>query len=204
MSGSEQNRRSYDAVAAQWATARAGFFGREQAYLDLLLSDLSEGALVLDLGCGTGRPMADYVLARGFRLIGVDQSTALLAVARERHPDVQWTEARIEDYRPPEPASAVLLWDSLFHIERDRHEAILWNAVDTLVPGGRLMFTAGGSAHPAFTDTMFGETFFYDSLSPDETRALLERLGLKVLLFEFMNEPDGGRNKGRIAVVAEK
>lgn len=202
--GSEQNRQSYNAVAAKWANARAGFFGREQVYLDLFVENLTTGALVLDLGCGTGRPMADYVLAKGFRVLGIDQSPALLAHARERHPEATWIEARIEDYRPAEPVAAAMLWDSLFHIERDRHEAILRKVMDALLPGGRLMFTAGGSAHPAFTDMMFGETFFYDSYAPQETRSLLERLGLEVLLFEYMNEPDGGRNKGRIAVVAQK
>lgn len=66
------------------------------------------------------------------------------------------------------------------------------------------MLTVGGSAHPAFTDTMFGQAFFYDSNTPDESGQILARLGCRIVIGEFMNLPDGGRDKGRYAIVAEK
>lgn len=73
-----------------------------------------------------------------------------------------------------------------------------------LTAGGRLMFTCGGSAHPAFTDTMFGATFFYDSHPPETVLAILDRVGFRPVIAEFMNPPTEGRDKGRYAVVAEK
>ena len=76
VTGAELNRTSYDRIAPQWGSARAAFFGREQAYLDVLLESVPEGATVLDLGCGTGRPMAEYVVSKGRRILGVDQSRA--------------------------------------------------------------------------------------------------------------------------------
>jgi hypothetical protein len=66
------------------------------------------------------------------------------------------------------------------------------------------MLTVGGSAHPAFTDTMFGETFSYDSHPPHEAVAMLMRLGLEAEIAEFMNLPTGGRDKGRFAVVCRR
>ncbi len=198
------NRASYDAIAPHWDAARTGFSGRERAYLDALLDGLSAGAVVLDLGCGTGRPMAEHVVGRGHRIVGVDQSAALLALARSRFPAETWIESRIEDYVPDRRFAAAISWDALFHVPRERHEAILARVTQALAPGGRLMLTAGGSAHPGFTDEMFGARFFYDSHAPDDTRALLRRLGLRVLIDEFMNLPDGGRDKGRLAFVAQK
>jgi hypothetical protein len=70
--------------------------------------------------------------------------------------------------------------------------------------GGRLMLTVGGSAQPAFTDVMFGHDFFYDSHTPEETEAILDRLDCRLLIAEFMNRPDGDRDRGRYAIVAEK
>lgn len=64
------------------------------------------------------------------------------------------------------------------------------------------MLTVGGFGHPAFTDTMFGETFFYDSFPPDKVLSMLAELGFKPLIAEFMNEPTSGRDKGRYAIVA--
>ena len=204
MTNADLNRTSYDRIAAQWSSARAAFFGRERAYLDLLLEVVPEGATVLDLGCGTGRPMAEYVVAKGRRILGVDQSEAMLAIARARLPAERWVQARIEDYACDEAYGAAIAWDSLFHIPRDEHEPILAKVVRGLASGGRLMLTIGGSDHPPFTDFMFGHEFFYDSNTPQETERILFDLGCRLLIAEFMNLPDGGKDKGRYAIVAQK
>ena len=52
------NRESYDSVAREWDAARASFHGSERRYLDAMLEGLAAPARILDLGCGTGRPMA--------------------------------------------------------------------------------------------------------------------------------------------------
>lgn len=207
--GSGINRESYDAIAAEWDAARVSFFGSERRYLDAMLEGLAAPARILDLGCGTGRPMAEYVLSRGHHVTGVDQSKALLAIARARFPEGEWIHSRIEDFpvdvdRRGNYDSAIA-WDSLFHIERERHESILSNVHRALAPGGRLMLTAGGSQdQPAFTDTMFDREFFYDSHSPEQLATLLRELGFEIVVNEFMNLPTSGRDKGRIAIVARK
>lgn len=198
------NRDSYNRIASEWADARCRFVGREREYLDILLSGLPQGSAVLDLGCGSGRPMAEYVIARGYRVIGVDQAENLLALARDAFPRAQWICSSIEAYGFEQRYSSALLWDSLFHIERARHAPILSRVVEGLPHGGRFMLTVGGSEHPPFTDVMFGETFFYDSNPPEESERILQALGCRIVLGEFMSRPTGGRDKGRYALVAEK
>jgi hypothetical protein len=73
-----------------------------------------------------------------------------------------------------------------------------------LEPGGRLAITVGGSEHPPFTDTMFGETFFYDSFPPERVLELLAGCGFVTVRAEFLNEPTKGRDKGRYAILARK
>lgn len=209
------NLASYDAVAPQWNTTRHAFYGREQVYLDLLLEGIAPAVpgtghdratrpLVLDAGCGTGRPMAEYVLHRGCDVLGIDQSPAMIELARQHFPQARWRVTALEAYAFEEPCHAVILWDCLFHIPRARHADILSGAVRTLCPGGRLMLTVGGSAHPAFTDTMFDREFFYDSHPPEQVADMLRGLSCHILLHEFMNLPTGGREKGRCAFVVRK
>ena len=202
--GRAMNRAAYNRISPQWERARTAFFGREQAYLDTLLDGLSPRSTILDAGCGTGRPMAEYVIGRGHRIVGLDQSEELLAKARARFPEEQWVHAALETYAFEEPCAAAILWDVLFHIGRAHHAAILERISRCLTSGGRLMLTVGGSAHPAFTDSMFGETFFYDSRPPHEVLHLLRGLGLVPIISEFMNMPTSERDKGRYAIVAEK
>ena len=198
------NRDSYDGIAHEWDAARSSFNGNERRYIETLLAGLPTPSSILDVGCGTGRPMAEFVLEQGHLVTGIDQSKALLDVARGRFPEATWVEARIEDYAFDGRHDAVICWDSLFHIERVHHHATLTGIHGCLAPGGRVMLTVGGSDHPAFTDTMFGHQFFYDSHAPQRVLDMLGEIGFDVLVGEFTNEPTGGRDKGRYAVVARK
>ena len=177
---SDLNRKSYNAIASSWDVARHSFYGRERDYLDIFLEGLPVPSRILDLGCGTGRPMAEYILSRGHDVTGVDEASKLLGLAMRRFPQGNWIESRIEDFESTNHFAGVVCWDALFHIERSLHAGVLLRVGKVLCAGGRLMLTVGGSDHPPFSDIMFGATFFYDSYPPEETLSLLHRLGLSL------------------------
>lgn len=196
------NRHSYNAIASQWDADRSTLFSHEPAFLDRLLANLQPPAKILDLGCGTGRPVAEFLLQRGFCVTGVDQAEDLLSLARQRMPQGRWLQAQMESFEPDEVYDGAVIWDSLFHVPRAHHEAILRKVVRSLRPGAKLMLTVGGSDHPAFTDTMYGQTFFYDSHTPEHTVSILRGLGTVIEHAEFINPPTTGRDKGRYGIVA--
>jgi 2-polyprenyl-3-methyl-5-hydroxy-6-metoxy-1,4-benzoquinol methylase len=198
------NRVAYERVAPHWDEARCGFGPRERDYLEAVLGGVPQCSLILDAGCGSGRPIAEHLASQGHRLVGVDQSEGMLKKARQRVPDATWINAALEDYAFTGRYQAVVCWDTLFHIERQLHERILAAMADCLVPGGRLMLTVGGSEGPPFTDTMFGETFFYDSHPPHKVLQMLNGLGFDVLMSEYTHVADGARNRGRYAVLAQR
>jgi SAM-dependent methyltransferase len=197
------NREAYDRIADEWDRARTDLSALERGYVDVLLDGLSVPSAVLDLGCGTGRPIAEYVLARGHAVTGVDQAPRLLELAGKRFPNATWLESRLEDVAlPPRSYAAAVCWDALFHIERAHHASIIAKVADALQPGGRFMLTVGGMDHPAFTDTMFGELFFYDSHPPEKALEILAHTGFEPVVSEFTDLPTMGRDKGRYAIVA--
>lgn len=51
---------------------------------------------------------------------------------------------------------------------------------------------------------MYGQAFYYDSNTPDETEEILYRLGCRIKIAEYMNIPEGDRDKSRYAIVTEK
>lgn len=195
------NRDSYNAIANSWDMARTSFYGRERAYIDAFLDGLPAPSSILDLGCGTGRPIGEYILAQRHHLTGVDQAAALLDLARARFPSGRWINSTIEGFATGEMFDGIVCWDALFHIDRPLHATLLTRFASMLGRGGRLMLTVGGSEHPAFIDTMFGETFSYDSHPPDKVLSILHHLGFEPVISEFMNVPTG-RDKGRYAIVA--
>lgn len=196
------NRDSYNAIAKHWDAARSGLFPHEPSFLQRLTADLCPPARILDLGCGTGRPIAEFLLQQGFSVTGVDQAENLLALAKERLPEGRWLLTQMERFEPDEDYDGAVIWDSLFHIPREQHEPILRKVVRSLRPRARLMLTVGGSAHPPFTDSMYGESFFYDSHAPEAVVSLLKSMGFVIEHAEFINAPSTGRDKGRYGIVA--
>jgi 2-polyprenyl-3-methyl-5-hydroxy-6-metoxy-1,4-benzoquinol methylase len=199
------NRTSYNTIATTWDSARSTWSGMEQRFVDTFLAEIVAPSPILDLGCGTGRPIGEYLLSRGYSLTGIDQAANLLQFARSRFPQARWIESRIEDLEDvagSEQFAGIICWDALFHIERSAHAAILRTMAALLRPNGRIMLTIGGSDHPAFTDTMFGQPFFYDSHPPEIVVQIIEQIGFQIIAAEFLDKPTSGRDKGRYVIVA--
>jgi trans-aconitate methyltransferase len=96
---------------------------------------------VVDMGCGTGRHSA-FLAERGFDVIGVDSSPAMLDVARGRTDAVEFIAGDLFAWRPPAPVDAVLcrgvLNDLTQDMDRQRGLESLW---EMLRPGGLLVFS---------------------------------------------------------------
>lgn len=78
------NRDSYNKIAQDLSNARTNLSKRERDYVDLLLEAAPTDAIILDLGCGTGRPITEYVLSKGRKIVEIDQSEAMINFVAER------------------------------------------------------------------------------------------------------------------------
>ena len=76
-------KRAYDNIADKWAEFRAGCtINKCIAEFVKLLPLHSE---ILDVGCGTGYPIAVFLEKKGFFVTGIDISDKMLEKARELH-----------------------------------------------------------------------------------------------------------------------
>lgn len=159
---------------------------------------------MLDLGCGAGRPIGQALADAGYDIVGIDESQEMLALAREHVSSGQFICAEMVAARFGGSYDGVVCWDALFHLERGRHQTVLRKVFTALNLGGRFIFTVGGSENPPFHDEMFGQSFFFDSHAPEETLRLIREVGFEIVRAELVDKPDGGRDKGRLAIVADK
>src|ERR1044071_3391209 len=158
---------SYDHIAEQWHSNFRGqaYVDRVLGYVDKVLDGLPPGAKVLDLGCGTGNPIARHLVQRGYRVIGIDQSEKMLAIAKQVVPEAEFIHGDMVEIQFTDKFGAAVAWDSIFHVERKYHSAIYRKLANSLEIGGRLLLSVGGSdvdsGAEGFTSEMFGHTFFY-------------------------------------------
>ncbi len=110
---------------------------------------LRPGQTVIDVGCGTGASFGRLAAAvgRDGRVVGVDQSAAMLEVGRKRISDRGWTNVDLLE-APVEEAQLPAADAALFFFTHDllRTPAALDRVIGAVRPGGRV--AAAGLQRP--------------------------------------------------------
>lgn len=162
----------------------------EKAYLDKLLGFLTPDATVLDVGCGTGMPILNYLQNQGLKVVGVDASFKMLDIAIRNFPATRFVLADMRYLALKEQFDAVIAWDSFFHLQTVDQPAMFEIFKKHLKPKGILLFTSG-TEHGEAWGMNGGENLFHASLSTEAYAALLEKQGFKVLKHQ-VNDPNCG------------
>lgn len=172
----------YQEHAAAWARLRAETVG-ETPWLDAFLETMPRaGRDVLDIGCGTGRPIAAHLIERGCRITGLDGAPALIEIARGSFPDQTWIAADMRDLPPLGRFRGLVAWHSLFHL-RPEDQRPMFGAFGRLgLPGATLLFTSG-TEHGDAIGSFEGRPLYHGSLDTTEYRHLLERNGFEVVRY---------------------
>ena len=137
---------------------------------------LPSGATVLDLGCGTGVPISQALIERGFKVYGVDASATIVAAFRARFPSVPVECAAVEDSDFfARTFDGVVAWGLFFLLDSEVQRGLIKKVAGVLQSGGRLLFTAPNESG-SWPDVMTGRCQF--SLGYEEYRKALEAEGM--------------------------
>jgi ubiquinone/menaquinone biosynthesis C-methylase UbiE len=187
-------RRGYDAVSVRYDEA----YGAETKYAVLLgelRTRLPEGGSVLDLGCGSGVPVARALAADGCRVTGVDLSEVQVRRARERVPRAEFLHADATSVVFPDGSfDAVVCLYTLIHVPLAEQPGLLERIARWLRPGGWFVAATGERAWTGVEDDWLGGGAPMWWSQPDATtsREWITRAGLVVEREEFLPEGDGG------------
>src|SRR6185503_8786481 len=145
---------------------------------------LPQGQRVLELGCGLGDLLAALKPARG---VGVDFSPETLALARQRHPELQFHEADATSFRGEEPFDYILLSDLINDLPDV--QAVFENARNNASPQTRLVLNFQNSLwRPllALAERLGAKspTALQNWLSMDDVKGLLHLAGWEVIRTE--------------------
>ena len=126
----------------------SGFAGVAEAAADMLISTLKASGLahgrVTDLGCGSGI-LARKLFDQGYAVEGIDQSVALLALAKSRAPEAVFRHESLLECEIP-PSIAVCAIGECFNYLFDRNndeaalDRVLHRVHQSLEVGGSFLF----------------------------------------------------------------
>ena len=164
----------------------------EADWLDRFLGLPPPRPAILDIGCGSGEPVASYLAERGCDLTGVDSAPEMIGFCRTLLPGQEWIAADMRALSLGRAFDGIIAWDSFFHLCPDDQRRMFPIFRAHAAPRAALMFTSGPD-HGVATGTFEGEPLYHASLSGDEYRALLAGNGFD-LVVHVLEDPTCGRH----------
>lgn len=195
------NKNAYNRIINHWIDTRNSAIVNEP--IIEFADRIPLNGSVLDVGCGTGLPVAKYLSDRAFSIVGIDVSSQMLDAAQSNHiENAQFFECDFFDFEPQQPFDGIIAWDSLFHFPKHLQKEIYRRAYDFLAPGGFFLFTHG-KGDGEHTDEMFGEQFYYSSLPKDTVLGLMAETGFG-LVFSIENFAEGKDRRDWVVLARKK
>ena len=150
---------------------------------------LPQSAAILDVGCGSGVPIAQALVADGFSLWGVDASPSLISAYRQNLPGMPAV------CEPAQDSSffnrtfmGVVSVGLIFLLGADDQRKLLTSVARVLEPEGRFLFSAPREVC-RWNDTLTGRASM--SLGVDAYSAHLTSMGLRL---DDCRSDEGGNN----------
>ena len=162
----------------------------EKRYLDLIIKSIPANSSILDLGCGTGEPIAKYFIEKAFNLTGIDGSQKMIALCKKRFPNSHWLVADMRTITLNQRFDAIIAWHSFFHLDHESQRAMFKIFESHIKPGGILAFTSG-TEHGEVWSNNGGQELYHASLASNEYQNLLKSSGFEIIL-HMEKDPECG------------
>jgi SAM-dependent methyltransferase len=148
---------------------------------DWLVSQLSPGSRVLDLGCGSGLPTARQLLDAGHEVVGVDESAVMLGLAEEQAPGGRYLRRDLRDIADLGEFDAAVAFFSLLMLPKADIPPLLARVRGQLRGPKLLQVAMVLGDFDAFPILFLGVPAAVSAYPPDELAHLVEQAGFELL-----------------------
>jgi SAM-dependent methyltransferase len=194
----------YDRVAERYLQWSAGDEVRSRM-LRRLTEMLPPLAAVLDLGCGSGVPVAAQLSQLGHRVVGVDIAARQVALARRNVPAGRFVHGDMMDVElQPASFDAVTAFFAITHIPRAEHALLLRRIFSWLRPGGLFVGSFGAHETNAVENDWLGVPMFFSHFDAATNRRLVGHAGFEFVRDEVLVHDEDGRLVQFLWIVARR
>ncbi len=168
--------KQYDQLAEWYARNRNPEIGIQD--VSRFVAALPHGSSILDLGCGDGIPISQFLLKAGFTLYGIDSSVRMIEKFSERFPGVP---VECSDLLQSEffgmAFDAIVSYGLMFHLPPDDQRMVIKKATCHLKEGGMFLFNSG-TEESETVSVMDGVEVPHWSMSSVQYAEMLHKNGL--------------------------
>ncbi|MFE3193665.1 class I SAM-dependent methyltransferase [Nocardia sp. NPDC059240] len=197
----------FDGLGKDYEQAFAGLTAQREE-VEWLLTQLPGAAKVLDIGCGTGRPTAEMLVAAGHEVTGCDVSPGMIEIARAQVPGARFEVADLRTLSYPSGAwDAVVAFFPLLQLTRAEIEAALRTFAHWLRPDGIFLFATVPADIEGLDIEFMGKPVTVSSYPVVEYRRLLAAAGLQIVrerVVEFLPDHPSATTEHDLFVAARR
>ena len=159
----------------------------EKPWLDRFLKLMPRQSSILDLGCGSGEPIATYLMELGHRVVGLDASENMIGMAKKRCPSGDWRMGDMRSFDMGESFHGIIGWNSFFHLTRVEQRFVLPNMAKHLKAKGALLLTVG-PVEGEVAGIVGNDPVYHASLSQIEYTKILAQNYIEIKSFSVEDE----------------
>lgn len=180
-------RSGYDRIPRRYLVEREKIDNWKE--IEAFCSKLPSNAKILDVGCGTGVPIARYLIDRGFEMVGIDLSNEMVSIAQRKVPGGRFLQMNMTDMEfPSESFDGLISCYAVFHVPRNKHAAIFQSFYKILKPDGFMLASVGASEWEE-VEEYYGVDMFWSHFDPTTTQSLITEAGFDI---EFNRTVENG------------
>lgn len=154
----------------------------EYSIIKLFSDSLPKGSKILDVGCGSGKPITEYFVNAGHVVTGIDISPKQAEKAKTHLPQAEFIVADMQSYNfPDNHYQGIVCLHSLIHTERVHHGRVLKNLYHALKPGGLMLISVNRQPREEVSFLTRDINMFYSHFDQFETIKQIISSGLSII-----------------------
>lgn len=190
-------KNGYNKIAEAYTKRRAEF-GSIQ-YLQQFNKLLKSDSLVLDLGCGGGKPADKFFVNHGHKIVGIDISEKQIELAKKNVPRGEFkvedlSQLTLDEYK----VDAVVSFYAIFHTKRETHEELFKKINSFLPKDGLILVTMGSTEWEGTEENFHGTKMFWSHFGAEKNLKMIKDSGFKII-FNEIDESGGEKHQIIIA-----
>ncbi|RYX79118.1 methyltransferase domain-containing protein [bacterium] len=170
---------AYDLAGPEYERVREKW--DSQTLIDDLCNRLQPGSRILDVGCGSGVPIAKGLTEKGMYVHGIDISEGQIQSAKAKNIEGATFEVRNMldiDYR--DEFDGIACFYSIYHLDRKNHGEVIAKLADSLKKGGVAMILFGVKARAGHSGKLAGADLAWSTHDMQTNLDLVSTAGLTI------------------------
>lgn len=178
-------KEGYNKISENFHTFRTQFDNFKE--LRKFSQYLPTGGKILDVGCGVGIPVAQFLIENGFEVNGIDISEGMLIKAKENVPKAQFFQYNMVELDFPDNYfDGLVSIYAMFHVRKQKHGEIIKNFHRMLKKEGFMMLVFNPKENEG-VDDFLGTKMYWSCHKPSKSLELVRNAGFEVIFDEILD-----------------